>query len=354
MHAAPLTSDLTAAWNGVASESAEAWFWHTTDWLGFVRILGGKCFLEDLSLMIYDDRTLLAICPIVLEEREGYRRFSYLGEFVPSPAFLDGVETAQRRLAIECYVEQLDALAAAHDVAYARVAVPVLASTAPHEDGAVNLLLRHGFLDVAAASQVVSLTAPEDALRRDMRKGHRSDVRRASERCEVVVWDKTWISEEKFAEYRELHARDAGRVTREEATFDIMLEWIRRGVAVLFEACREGQAVAFSLVILFRDGAYYASSCKDPASGNLPSMHLIQWETIRWLKMHGFRRYDLGPQYFGARWDHVPTAKELSIARFKRGFGGATRRMDVVERFYSAEVCQRVGEARVRAMVASL
>ena len=131
----------------------------------------------------------------------------------------------------------------------------------------------------------------------------------------------------------------------------MMLAWIRAGHGVLVEAHQDNRPIAFAVIITFRAGAYYASSCKDP-NLPLPSMHLLQWEAIKWLKAHGVQHYDIGVQHFGPTWTHVPSDKELSIAHFKRGFGGTARRVDTVEKFYSAAVLKEVGGNRLQALLA--
>jgi hypothetical protein len=350
MEIQPLDPSSRAHWNAIAEESCDSWFWHTPEWLGFAKAVGEAFFVDDLSFLILADRRPVAICPLILEDRDGYRRFTYLGEFVPVPAFAPGVTESARAEALDCYTARVAELALMHDVAYTRVVVPPLSQRG--SSGGWNPLLRHGYLDISSASRILSPDAAEEALWRDLRKGHRSDVKRAAEACQVTVWGRDTITREKFDEYRTLHAIDAGRVTRNIATFDMMLEWVSSGRAVLVEAERRGTPVAFALIIVFRDGAYYASSCRHPQL-DLPAMHLVQWETIKWLKASGCRRYDLGLQYFGASWSHVPSAKELSIARFKRGFGGTTCRVDVVERFFSTTVLEQVGHTRLRALIAA-
>lgn len=352
MHHAPLTNSEFDTWNSLVADSDDAWFWHSTDWLAFVKVVGADFFVEDLSFLIYNGAKIVAICPVILETREGYCRFTYLGEFIPFPAFARTVTPELRVKALEYYSSILKDIAVTRDVAYTRVTVPPLAPAAIGPCSfSWNFLLRHGYLDAAASTQVIVLSESENVLWENVRKGHRSDIKRASRSCETRFWDRNTITSEKFSEYRSLHARDAGRVTRASGSFEMMLDWIRRGNAVLVEASHAGTAVAFSLVIIFREGAYYASSCKEPDFKQLTAMHLIQWDTIRWLKSHGYRQYDLGPQFFGPRWDYVPTGKDISIAGFKRGFGGVTRRIDTVERFYSNSVLAQVGAVRLKSLV---
>ena len=187
----------------------------------------------------------------------------------------------------------------------------------------------------------------------DVRKGHKSDVKRAGEVCELKVWDRYTITALKFREYRLLHARDAGRVTRSQRTFDLMLSWVEAGHAILVEAEHGGQAISFALVIIFGTGAYYGSSCKDPDHPDIAASHLVQWGTISWLKEHGFEWYDIGLQQFHSQWYGPASTKHISISQFKRGFGGMTIPLVTAEFFYSKELLRCTYERRWREYIAN-
>ena len=70
-----------------------------------------------------------------------------------------------------------------------------------------------------------------------MTKGHRAAVKRAQKSIAVdaITGSRADIGDV-FAAYQEMHRRAAGRTTRPQRTFDIMLEWLRNGDAVLFGA----------------------------------------------------------------------------------------------------------------------
>jgi hypothetical protein len=342
-------------WNSFARESNDAWFWHTTQWLAFAAEVGAAHHLQDLSFGIVQDNAVVAICPLMLEDRDGYRRFTYLGESVPFPAFHNGVSAPARSQLSAFYVEELDRLAAEHHVAYTRIAVPALAPLRYEPvEPSINPLVRFGFFDLPWMTQVIDLALPEGRLWQGLRKGHRCDVKRAAKEVTVSFWDEATVLPTKFQQYQELHAKDAGRVTRSQRSFDMMRSWIDCGHAVLVEAALNGQPVAFALILLFREGAYYGSGCKDPDHAALPASHLIQWESLLWLKRHGYRRYDIGVQHFTAQWHYVPSEKALGIAAFKRGFGGRTVPVLTAERFYAASVFEAESLRRIRTCAASI
>jgi len=342
-------------WSKVVHESADAWFWHTRTWLEFVAEVGREYFVDDLSFMIARDNSIVAVCPLILEARGGYRRFSYLGEYIPFPAFVDDLPDTERSALIEFYVAEIERLAAEREVGYTRIAVPVLTRRrlAPAVP-TLNPLVRFGFAELTWMTQVIDLTCAEHHLWHGLRKGHRSDVKRARQDLEVIFWDRECLTPEKFAEYEALHAKDAGRVTRSKRSFDMMQDWVREGHAVLVEASRAGRPVAFALLLLFGAGAYYGSSCKDPECASLAASHVIQWESMRWLKARGYCAYDIGVQHFGSQIHHIATEKDLGIASFKRGFGGRTVPVPTVERFFSNRLFEEQARRRLASYLAAI
>lgn len=348
----PLSPQLEPAWDEFASSSEEAWFWQTTLWIHWASEIAGGAFVGGRSFLIRSAREILAVCPVNIEQRGEDRTFSFLGEPIPAPAFKNGLDPAEREHALRLYVQTVEDMARQEDVTYVSVKMPF---TEPRQSTpwAVNPWLRFGYFDLPYLTQVVDLRRSEDELWDDVRKGHRSDVKRAAQRAVVRIWDASTLSKEKYSQYQALHAKDAGRTTRSQRTFDMMEGWIRSGYAVLAETQLEGQPAAFAVVIHYKTGAYYGSSCRDPELAAFPGSHLLQWEVMRWLKQRGCELYDLGMQYAGLQWFCVPTPKELSIAGFKRGFGGRTVPMVIAERFFDGEALRRRFDARVREYLAA-
>ena len=167
------------------------------------------------------------------------------------------------------------------------------------------------------------------------------------------MWDRATLPPGKFAEYQALHAKDAGRVTRTQRTFDLMEAWVQDGMAALVEADEGGRAVAFALLMIYKNGAYYGSGCKDPDLGPVAASHLVQWTAITWLKAHGIAWYDVGLQQFGPQWFDLPSDKNVSISAFKRGFGGDTMPLVTAECFYSSDLLEETFARRVRGYLAA-
>ncbi len=344
-------------WDRFAGLSGDAWFWHTTHWMDYAKEHSGERYFGNPSFYISENGEALAICPLLVEagfQDEGVKRFSFMGLPVPFPAMRNGLSYEKRQMVLNLYTETLASLAQEEDVEYVSVRVPSVAKSYLNNGiPMANPLLRYGYIDLAYLTQVIDLGKSVKELWADVRKGHKSDVKRAGEACRVNVWDRENITSDKFGEYQLLHQKDAGGVTRSQRTFDLMLSWVRNGHAVLVEAEYGGHAAGFSLIILFGTGSYYGSSCKDPDHPDIATSHLIQWSAIQWLKEQGYEWYDTGPQQFSSQWFEEASPKDISIAGFKRGFGGRTLPLMTAEFFYSRSLLESTFDRRWRRYLAS-
>lgn len=329
-------------WDAFLATSPDAWFWHTRHYSDFFLELHKGKDVSDLSFALLEDSRVLAACPLYLDSAHEVAQLGYGEEFVPFPALADCLSATDRERVLEYYFAELKNISKKYSASRARVRVSPLSKN--HIGCAlrpISPLLRHGFLDLTESTQVLDLREDAALLWTNVRKGHRSDIRRAEKSCQSVVWTKESITPHVFSRYQSLHHKDAGRVTRSQHSFDIMLCWIRAGYAVLAEATREGESIAFALIILFGKGAFYGSGCKDPDTTGLNASHMLQWKSILWLKAFGADYYETGAQYFGAQWFHVASEKEMGIAKYKRGFGGVTIPVYSGEIFYQVAALEK-------------
>ena len=120
-----------------------------------------------------------------------------------------------------------------------------------------------------------------------------------------------------FVEYQTFHKRIAGRVTRPQASWDIMFETIAGGSGELSLGHDDsGSLISATLVIDSDRVSQPASAVYDRAKFDKPIGHWPVFNAILRAKKRGKSYYVFG---------NIPAAgtasdKELSIAMFKRGF----------------------------------
>jgi hypothetical protein len=359
MQAILLTPDLYSKWDDFCLGSADAWFWHTTDYLRYQLHYHVLYHPVPLSFVVVDDRgEWLGAVPLLLEERQNDegRSWKELSTGIGSrdfPALRSGLGSHQAKKLVRLIVSTLDALAHQHDAA--RVVLKASPLSAPQTCSPVAIgLLEAGFQFIPGHSQVVDLSKSRAELWSDVRKRYQPMINGAIQHgLHVGFHFGSDCGCQLFDSYRNLHAKDAGRVTRAVETFDSQFEWIRTNRAALASASfQDGREVGFAYIICFKQKAYYMSGCADPdvaAEHNIG--HALQWKAIETLQELGFRNYELGEQHFGPSFFFEASDKEVSISLFKRGMGGELALIPTFEKFYDPALLEGTMQRRVSTLV---
>jgi len=355
MEIVTLTREKYKAWDAFCLASDDAWFWHTTPWLEYTLQFRQDADSKSCSFFVMNNAKVAAICPLVLEENDGVKEFSYIGSYGFPPALDNNLTIKERNKAVNAIFNHIDFLADKHGVKRVLMRFPVLNPSfieAPRTQS--NYLMKFGFLDASLQTQVIDMRRPIVDLRREIRHGHDSDIDKASKILTAEIFDSQTITEEAFRGYLDLHHKDTGRAKRARATFDMMYDWIREGNAFLIGAKKGNMFVGFSYFFLYKNNAYYGSACNDPNSAGIPVAHFIQWEGIKWMHEHAIKFYEIGWQYYAQTLEHFPTEKEKSISKFKRGFGGFTALLPMGEKYYDKEYFADVYHSRIKKYADSL
>lgn len=358
MEIIPLTGDLYEEWDKFCLESDDAWFWHTTDWLEYTLHLRPELKSQSKSFLMMNNSVPIAICPLILntvsEGEEEYNAFSFDRSHGSIPALKNGLVPKQRERILKLIFSRIDDLAVEYNVKICLLKFSPLAPTF-YQKNQYNYLMKFGFLNTSLNTQLLDLTDDLNQIYKKMRKGHRYDIHKGEKTFEVNIYDKNNMTKEIFDQYKVLHHKTSGRVTRPLITFEMMYHWVLEGKAILCGASYKGKYVDFALIIIYKDGAFYGSASDDPdAETDVPSSHVLQWRIINWLKENGFRLYEIGLQQFSAQLYDFPSEKDKTISFFKRGFGGLTTSVFSGEKFHSKEFLTKVLSNRMEKLLKTL
>ena len=344
-----LTPAIYHDWNSICNASKEAWFWHTARWLDYN--LAYKPALNPVShsFLVYHNGKAVAICPIIIhnasvDDGESHV-INYPSGHGMTPILIPGLPLSVQHSIWGACLEKIDAIACDNAVKQATL------WTTPLSEFGQNLvevsrqldeLRRAGYLDTAWLTLVIDLSLDENTLRKQMRKGHRYDVKRGSNLFSTKVLFGSEVDRSLFDAYVNIHELAAGRKTRPQQTFDIMYACILEENALLTLAQYNNTYIGAAFIMLYKDGGYYASSCVHPEYINEPVGHTLQWATMCWMKDKGYRLYELGHIRCGALPHDPASEKEVRISHHERGFGGMPMMFVVAEKYYSQDYYMQV------------
>ena len=300
---------------------------YTINWMTFQRHYSGDRFIKDLSFVVVGpDGKPVAICPLYLENYAGILRFAYRGEFLESlrtPLIGLQYQSKQGKGIENELFETIEKLAVEYNVQKCNFLIDPLCAI--YEDEHFNDLTRFGYIDASISTQIIDLNKSKESLWMDLRKSYKALINKADKTFEIFLMDCNNPDNEIHEQYRLLHYKAAGRVTRPLETFHTQFEMLKNDEAMLIGIKHKEHYVSLSYFIHFNKTAYYASEADDPEI-ETPVTYgpLCQWKAMEYYKARGFDYIELDNQQFGPQiFDH-PSKKDLSISMFKRGFGGKT------------------------------
>lgn len=227
-----------------------------------------------------------------------------------------------------------------------------------HAESASSQLypLKHGYACQAQNTIVIDLRKSEESLSADLSQYQRKHVRRSlREGVHVVECNAASADiDSLFVLYQQAHVLSAGRLTRPQRSFDLMREAIIKGEATLFIARAQDQPISFLYCGEFHRFAFGWSQVNlDEFEKRYSPRHLLEWQALLAYKRRGFSFYEVGTYWAGPQLYKIPSPKELSIAEFKRRYGGIWMAELCFERFFNRHLFRQAQECRLENFLAS-
>lgn len=188
-----------------------------------------------------------------------------------------------------------------------------------------RLLLDYGGESTPSVSQIIDLAQAEEILHRGMTKAYKWSVNWGQKNLEIKVLDQTSITTQDIENFRQLHHEAAGRETRNQKTWTLQYEMVRKGEAFCIFASMGGALVSAALFPYSKSHCFYGVSASRRDLFDKPINHAVIWTSLLHAKMLGLRYFEMGEQLFPMAPHPNPSKKELGISFFKRAFGGEPR-----------------------------
>ena len=141
----------------------------------------------------------------------------------------------------------------------------------------------------------VNLLLDYNVIRQSFRKSYKSLISKFSKKIELNVYDSENINLDIYKEFKNLHFKEAGRMTRSEKTWEIHYKMIKNSSAVLICAELSDELIGAALFIHSPYSAYYGvSASNEDLKKTLPITHLIIDKAIQYYKDLGLLNLILG------------------------------------------------------------
>lgn len=178
-------------------------------------------------------------------------------------------------------------------------------------------------------TSLIDLTRSDEEILASMKQKTRYNIRLAEKKGLGVT-----LSEDiqTFHQISKITAERDGFFVHAREYYQKAYDYFKKdGHVALLEARLDKQALAYLMLFLNGERAWYFYGASDDAYRNLMPAYLLQWEAIRYAKAHEAKTYDL--------WGIPDESEEVlesdfmsrsdglwGVYRFKRGFGGMVQR----------------------------
>jgi len=141
----------------------------------------------------------------------------------------------------------------------------------------------------------VNLLFDYNVIRQSFRKSYKSLISKFSKEINLNIYNSDNINSNIYGKFKDLHFKEAGRMTRSEKTWEIHFEMIKNGSAVLICAELNEELIGAALFIHSSYSAYYGVSASNiELKKNIPITHLIIDKAIHYFKDLGMLKLILG------------------------------------------------------------
>jgi hypothetical protein len=160
----------------------------------------------------------------------------------------------------------------------------------------------------------VNLQYSEEELWSVLRKSYRSLINFGRKNLDV----ETEFNEDLWSECKIFHQKVAGRITRNDETWNIQKTMIEKNIAKVFYIREEGKLLGFALFNIAKNTVSYSVGVFDRSKFDKISIsHIILWHAIEYFKSKGANSIYLG-EYAPDK--HIDNQKLSNINHFKLGF----------------------------------
>ena len=178
-------------------------------------------------------------------------------------------------------------------------------------------------------TSLVDLTQTEEEILAAMKQKTRYNIRLAEKKGVTVQLSNDLAN---FHRVSQVTAERDGFFVHSQAYYQKVFDYFTEGEhAALFEARLDSQALAYLMLFINGERAWYFYGASDDAYRNLMPAYLLQWEAMRYAKARGAKVYDLwgvpDEDEEKLESDFMNRSDGLwGVYRFKRGFNGRIAR----------------------------
>ncbi len=168
----------------------------------------------------------------------------------------------------------------------------------------------------------IDLNNSEQFIKSNIRKCYHSLINWGLRELDLEILDSSNIQKQDVMNLRDLHIREAGRITRSKESWIAQYEQIKSSPSFMINGFLNNELVTSGIFACNQNYCFYGVSASRRDLFNKPLFHAPMWKAIIYAKAKGMKIFETGCDYIETDLSDIPSEKESNIAYFKSGFGG--------------------------------
>jgi FemAB family protein len=272
--------------------------------------------VSDISIIIKHDKKSCVVWPLFFKMIDGIPHYNTTSKYVLSPLFTASTPRKVRKLISKDCISILEKICKATGIG--SITTEEVFNNRNEISEWHYEMVRAGAVSTVKYELIVDLSLDIEEIKSRFRKSYKSLINSGLRLWQVEILNHA--DRNIWNQFKELHFRVAGRLTRSEETWEMHLKCMDIGKAFL--VClrdKMGSLVGAGFFLLSKTEGYYGVAVYDRLLFSEPLGHVVQYVAIAEMKRLNIPWYKIGVREFKSNMPE-PTQKELSIAEFKEGF----------------------------------
>jgi hypothetical protein len=313
---------------------------YTSWFLDYVEILNKSSEIKNFTFVVYQEDCPVAITPLYLENINGKIQISMGQEPVFVPIFSLKATTLNVTNYIEFIINQINIIANLHNCILARfIFSPLIDYSFSSNDYFKfgyddNINYPDWYIFKSNTSFILDINNSKDYIFKNIRKGHKSNIRQTQKIANLVVLDQESFNEDIFNEYVSLYFKVKGD-RRSLAAFKLDSLAIKSGLQFIVLCLFNDEFIGAIAFHTYNDKARYNSSFQLYNNTlKIYPTHFLLWSGIEYLIKKGYKLLEIGEQVIETK-TNIASLKDINLSHFKAGWGCDLKSNDKVQKEFN-------------------
>ena len=306
-------------WDNFCTNESEAWFWHTSDRIEHSLAVAGRSS-DNQSFFIVLSNEIIAVSPLIVstDANKNYV-INHSGWGTPAPIVSRSLSISNRKKIRNFVYEEIDKIASKCNVGKTLISrFPQIINL--DNDDYYNDLIEFGYMNASIYTSIVDLRKSKKIIFSELRNNHRRDINKYSQVVDCEFIDSSIVSKKDVDLFKNYYFKIANKRTHPNKVFEIFYKMIKEGNAILVKAYINGNISGYTLLITYKNQAYYLLGAQN--DNEYPLLKIALFKSLQYLKSIGYYSFEFGRMEFESSIFHSTNLKRTTISSFKKGFGG--------------------------------